>query len=88
MQTKWKVIIVGVLLSMLLVSFAVAKKYKGTGDAFLGVYTQTVDEDIAGIRFFESDNVFEQHALAAAAGAHQHEDLPGLHVESRQRPGP
>ena len=38
MQTKWKVIIVGVLLSMLLVSFAVAKKYKGTGDAFLGVY--------------------------------------------------
>ena len=81
MQTKWKVIIVGVLLSTLLVSFAFAKKYKSgpvSNDdktAFLGVYTQTVDEDIAdafdlGSKYGAVINMVIDDSPAEKAGLH------------------
>ena len=39
------------------------------------------DEDFAGIRLFQPDQVFEQDGLAAAAGAHDDEDFTALYVE-------
>jgi hypothetical protein len=37
-----------------------------------------VDGYLAGGRSLEADNMFEQHALARAARAHEHEDLARL----------
>ena len=45
------------------------------GDGF------AVDQDLAGIGRLEADEMFEQHALAAAAGPHDDEDLAGFDIE-------
>ena len=40
-----------------------------------------VDENFAGIRRFQADQMLEQNALAAAAGSHDDKDFAGLDLE-------
>ena len=42
-----------------------------------------IDQDLALVRYFETDDVFEQNAFAAAARSHDDEDLAGRHLEDR-----
>ena len=44
-----------------------------------------VDEDFAGVGLFQADDVLEEDAFAAAAGAHDDEDLAGLDLEVQAR---
>src|SRR6185436_17035168 len=39
------------------------------------------DQNLTGIGSLQPDNVLEQHTLAAAAGAHDDENLPALDLE-------
>ena len=40
-----------------------------------------VDENFAGVRFFQADEMFEQNTLAAAARPHDDKNLAGLHFD-------
>ena len=42
---------------------------------------EAVDGDAPTARQLQADDVFQEHALAGAAGAHEHKNLAGLHLE-------
>src|SRR5438128_12312123 len=48
---------------------------------YVGLHRFPFNEDFSGVRRVQADEVFEQDGLAAAAGAHEDEDLAGMNVE-------
>ena len=42
-----------------------------------------VDQNFAGIRLFQADEVLEQNAFAAAARPHDDKNFPGLRLQSQ-----